>query len=77
MLIEHMACGSHPHKYSPAVPIVENAANIIQCAPSGDHVIFVAIVFDVRDAPLTVLPFRRRWIILKSVGKGDEWIVEV
>lgn len=49
MLIQHMTAGALVDKYVPAEAIGEDGFCREEGAPAGDHVVAVAVVFDVRD----------------------------
>ena len=66
-----MACGTHSHEDGAAIAVVEHISDVVESAPAGDHVVFVAVVFDVRDAPCVVGGGM-------AVGrKREAWVVEV
>ena len=53
MLVEHVATSAHAYEDFARVSVVENFHHVVQNAPSGYHVVFVAVMFDVGNAPLT------------------------
>ena len=52
MLIEHVACRAHTDKDFAAVAVGKHRANVVEDAPTRDHVELVDIVFDVGDCVL-------------------------
>ena len=50
MLVKQVPCCAHTHEHAAVVAVVEGGHGAVQDAPAADHVIFVAVVFDVLDA---------------------------
>lgn len=50
VLVEEVAGGAHAHEDAAAVAVVEDGHGVVENAPARDHVVFVAVVFDVGDA---------------------------
>ena len=49
MLVEHVARGIQADEDGARVSVVENFGRVVQNAPAGNHVVFVAIMLDVGD----------------------------
>lgn len=49
MLIEHVSRGVGADENSARVSIVEDFGRVVKNAPAGDHVVFIAVMFDMGD----------------------------
>lgn len=75
MLIEQVAAGAHADEDLAAVAVVEDLGHVVEDAPAGDHVEFVAVVLDVRDAPAG--GFRARGVRGGGAGWVEGGVVEM
>ncbi len=75
MLVEQVAAGAHADEDFAAVPVVQDLGDVVEDAPAGDHVEFVAVVLDVRDAAAG--GFRARVACGRGAGWAEGGVVEM
>lgn len=75
MLVEQVAAGAHADEDFAAVTVVQDLGDVVEDAPAGDHVEFVAVVLDVRDAAFD--GFRARVACGRGAGRVEGGVVEM
>ncbi len=50
MLIEDVTAGTTVDEHFATVPVVDGLGDIVEDTPTGDHVVFITVMFDLRDA---------------------------